>query len=448
MGGRSRLHVTNLLPEVEDSDLKKHFEAFGEVNEAWVDRERDTKFPKGCGYVRMSNSSQLTRILECDHEIFDTKVLVATEASDVPESGAGRRESSREEPGRFYVTNLLPDMSEGDIKECFSKYGAVADVQFSKDRDGRPKGSGFVKMVDPEAVEQILSLDAKHEVNGHEVTAKNQSSGNERSGRTSRREDHGRDDSASGKYYVGGLTQDHTEDHLRTYFGGFGEVSSVELVMKDGSHRGYAFVKFATASADLEKALMESEHKIDGQKVDVKHGKPRDSSSRGGHGHGTSPAYPSSTGAYGGYGHAPPQGAYPTGGGYPASGGYGGYPPPGYAAFPPPPSYGSEKGGYGGGAGGGYGRDGGSDKGGVGGSDRGSYGDDRSRGGSDRPGYGSSDKGYGGGSDRGSYGTDRGGSRGHESRSSPYGSTRDDRNGDSSRSDRGAYGSRSQGYGR
>jgi len=484
MGGRGRLHITNLLPEVEDADLKRHFVAYGDVYEAWVEREQDTHFPKGFGYVRMSNPAENARILEAaPHAIFDTTVSVARESPEsATDAGEGRRESSKDEPGRFYVTHLLPEMVEDDLRQCFSQYGEVAEAHLSKDRDsGKTKGSGFVKMADPSTLEKILALDAKHEINGHEILAKTQTSAHSErhSGRQSRHEEsHGRGDAESGssaaKFYVGGLAPEHTEEQLKGYFTNFAEVSSVELVMKEGSHtehRGYAFVKFSSPTADLEQTILEAEHEVEGQKVDVKPGKPKDRHSdkdKGGHGHGPS-HHPS--GGHGSYGHPPP----PAYAGYPPPGGYGGYPPMGYGGYPgypPPAGYGGEKGGYGGGA---YGGDGGAEKGAYGGPERGSYGSDRggSHGGSDRGSYGGSDRkggdrgGYGG--DRGGYGGDRGGghsgsggdrgggysgsgdkggARGYEKRSSPYGGgSRDDRsNGDSGRGGDGGYGSRSMGY--
>ncbi len=61
----------------------------------------------------------------------------------------------------IYVGNLSYDVEEKDLKEVFSEYGDVKNVQLPTDREtGRMRGFGFVEMV-TEADEQkaIEALD-------------------------------------------------------------------------------------------------------------------------------------------------------------------------------------------------------------------------------------------------------------------------------------------------
>ncbi|KAG2640611.1 hypothetical protein PVAP13_2KG106700 [Panicum virgatum] len=83
----------------------------------------------------------------------------------------------------------------------------------------------------------------------------------------------------SGKLFIGGISWDVDEDHLRKYFGRFGEVTEA-VSMRDrttGRNRGFGFVVFADASV-AERVTMDK-HMIDGRMVEVKKAIPRDNHS-------------------------------------------------------------------------------------------------------------------------------------------------------------------------
>ncbi|MDD4924335.1 MAG: RNA-binding protein [Dehalococcoidales bacterium] len=64
---------------------------------------------------------------------------------------------------KLYVGNLSYDLTEDDLKQQFSEYGAVESVSIISDRDsGRPKGFAFVEMPSKtEAEAAILALNGK-----------------------------------------------------------------------------------------------------------------------------------------------------------------------------------------------------------------------------------------------------------------------------------------------
>jgi RNA recognition motif-containing protein len=65
---------------------------------------------------------------------------------------------------KLYVGNLPYTMSDSDMEQAFSQYGAVRSAKVMMDRDsGRSKGFGFVEMTsDAEAQAAISGM------NGHE----------------------------------------------------------------------------------------------------------------------------------------------------------------------------------------------------------------------------------------------------------------------------------------
>jgi cold-inducible RNA-binding protein len=64
---------------------------------------------------------------------------------------------------RIYVGNLSYDVSEEELKQQFSTFGAVTDVSVPKDKDsGRSKGFGFIEMpTQAEAEAAIAAMNGK-----------------------------------------------------------------------------------------------------------------------------------------------------------------------------------------------------------------------------------------------------------------------------------------------
>ena len=63
-------------------------------------------------------------------------------------------------PAKIYVENIAPATTENELKDLFSTYGNVAEVNIVLDRAHRkPRALGFVTMVTPEGARAaILAL--------------------------------------------------------------------------------------------------------------------------------------------------------------------------------------------------------------------------------------------------------------------------------------------------
>ncbi|MEW5988736.1 MAG: RNA-binding protein, partial [Chloroflexota bacterium] len=84
--------------------------------------------------------------------------------------------------------------------------------------------------------------------------------------------------------YVGNLSFETTEDDLRKAFTGFGQVSSVAIILDkfSGKSRGFAFVEMSNAAEA--KAAIEGLNgkEIDGRSLTVNEARPREERSGGG----------------------------------------------------------------------------------------------------------------------------------------------------------------------
>ena len=86
--------------------------------------------------------------------------------------------------------------------------------------------------------------------------------------------------------YVGNMSYDTTEDHLRQAFEAFGEVTSVNIISDrdTGRPKGFGFVEMA--NADQAKAAIEGLNATDlnGRTLNVNEARPRENRGGGGGG--------------------------------------------------------------------------------------------------------------------------------------------------------------------
>lgn len=71
---------------------------------------------------------------------------------------------------KIYVGNMSYDVTEEELRNLFSEYGQVSEVNIIEDRDtGRPKGFAFVEMpTQAEAENAIKNLNEK-EMKGRNI---------------------------------------------------------------------------------------------------------------------------------------------------------------------------------------------------------------------------------------------------------------------------------------
>ncbi|CAL2041923.1 unnamed protein product [Caenorhabditis brenneri] len=83
------------------------------------------------------------------------------------------------------------------------------------------------------------------------------------------------------KIFVGGLTSNTTDELMREFYSQFGEITDI-IVMRDPTtkrSRGFGFVTF-TGKTEVDAAMKQRPHVIDGKTVDPKRAVPRDDKNR------------------------------------------------------------------------------------------------------------------------------------------------------------------------
>ncbi|XP_015413148.1 PREDICTED: heterogeneous nuclear ribonucleoprotein D0 isoform X4 [Myotis davidii] len=157
---------------------------------------------------------------------------------------------------KMFIGGLSWDTTKKDLKDYFSKFGEVVDCTLKLDPiTGRSRGFGFVLFKESESVDKVMDQ-KEHKLNGKVIDPK-------RAKAMKTKE-------PVKKIFVGGLSPDTPEEKIREYFGGFGEVESIELPMdKSNKRRGFCFITFKEEEP-VKKIMEKKYHNVGLSKCEIK----------------------------------------------------------------------------------------------------------------------------------------------------------------------------------
>jgi RNA recognition motif-containing protein len=95
-----RIYVGNFAFEMSEQEIQGAFEAYGQVQEISMVRDRDTGRPKGFAFVEMSNEEAQAAIAGLNGKEFSGRALTVNEARPrVDRSAGGGRGGDRDGRG-------------------------------------------------------------------------------------------------------------------------------------------------------------------------------------------------------------------------------------------------------------------------------------------------------------------------------------------------------------
>ncbi|KAF9733200.1 RNA recognition domain-containing protein [Paraphaeosphaeria minitans] len=160
----------------------------------------------------------------------------------------------------MFIGGLNWETTEQSLKEYFTQFGEVSECTVMRDSaTGRSRGFGFLTFKDPKCVNTVMVKE--HYLDGKIIDPK----------RAIPREEQER----TSKIFVGGVSQEATEEDFKNFFKQFGRVVDATLMMdKDtGRPRGFGFVTFdGDAAVD---ACLQGPLQILGKPIEVKRAQPR-----------------------------------------------------------------------------------------------------------------------------------------------------------------------------
>ncbi|KAF2272198.1 RNA-binding domain-containing protein [Westerdykella ornata] len=164
------------------------------------------------------------------------------------------------EDGKMFIGGLNWETTEQSLRDYFSQFGEVSECTVMRDSTtGRSRGFGFLTFRDPKCVNTVMVKE--HFLDGKIIDPK----------RAIPREEQER----TSKIFVGGVSQEATEEDFKNFFKQFGRVIDATLMMdKDtGRPRGFGFVTFEGDAAV--EATLKGNLQILGKPIEVKRAQPR-----------------------------------------------------------------------------------------------------------------------------------------------------------------------------
>ncbi|KAL3282370.1 hypothetical protein HHI36_005556 [Cryptolaemus montrouzieri] len=144
----SRLFIIG-SKSLNENQYREAFQEFGEIEEIWVVKDRNTGENKGVTYIKYAKTSQAARAMEAMNGKFignigrNIKVMIAASK----DQGAKRdaKEKEEERTTRLFV-KIPRDWNKNELHDAFKQYGNIDYAHIVKDRNtNENKGFGFVK---------------------------------------------------------------------------------------------------------------------------------------------------------------------------------------------------------------------------------------------------------------------------------------------------------------
>ncbi|KAK8925467.1 putative RNA-binding protein [Metarhizium anisopliae] len=160
----------------------------------------------------------------------------------------------------MFIGGLNWETTDQSLREYFEQFGEVVECTVMRDSTtGRSRGFGFLTFKDAKTVNIVMVKE--HFLDGKIIDPKRAIPRDEQE--------------KTSKIFVGGVSQETTDQEFRDYFAQFGRVVDATLMMdKDtGRPRGFGFVTFES-EAGVE-ACINVPLEIHGKPVEVKRAQPR-----------------------------------------------------------------------------------------------------------------------------------------------------------------------------
>ncbi|XP_013778084.1 RNA-binding protein squid-like [Limulus polyphemus] len=171
------------------------------------------------------------------------------------DSSKGKSDDDR----KLFIGGVSWETQIDDLKDYFSKYGEVVDVNIKTDPNtGKSRGFAFVTFASQESVDAVIK-DGTHTVKGKQIDPKKAKS-----------------KPGAKKIFVGGLDPNMPASDIKTYFQQFGKVETVELPVDKvkNQRRQFAFITFETEDA-VNEVTKQPKQMIGSKECDVKKATPK-----------------------------------------------------------------------------------------------------------------------------------------------------------------------------
>ncbi|KAH7301622.1 hypothetical protein KP509_23G034800 [Ceratopteris richardii] len=178
---QGKLFIGGISWETTEDKLKEYFQAFGEVIEVAIMKDRATGRARGFGFVIFADPSVVDKVVLNKHNI-DGRMVEAKKAVPREEQQSVNRNNSGNSGAfspssiartkKIFVGGLASSVTESDFRKYFEQFGAITDVVVMYDHHTqRPRGFGFITFESEDAVDRVL-VKTFHQLNEKMVEVK------------------------------------------------------------------------------------------------------------------------------------------------------------------------------------------------------------------------------------------------------------------------------------
>lgn len=177
--------------------------------------------------------------------------------------GGDSNDTEAEHFRKLFIGGLSYETTDEGLKGHFEKWGTIVDCVVMRDPNTKKsRGFGFITYENSSCVDDCQAA-RPHVIDRREVEPK----------RAVPREESGKPEAHMSlkKIFVGGIKDEMTEEAIREYFQGFGNIESVDVIMDKETRkkRGFGFITFDDYDA-VDKLVLLKHHHIGSFRVEVK----------------------------------------------------------------------------------------------------------------------------------------------------------------------------------
>jgi len=142
---RNKIFVGGIPLYLTDAQFTSFFSRFGEIKDATVMRDVTTGTSRGFGFVSFADPTSVEKVLSQPLKI-DGRDIEAKIA--VPRAQVQSR--------KIFIGGLPLSLTQEDLKDYFSQYGAIVETSIQMTREGRSRGFGFITFEAESAYQQVI----------------------------------------------------------------------------------------------------------------------------------------------------------------------------------------------------------------------------------------------------------------------------------------------------
>jgi len=166
----SKIFVGGLASTTDEEGLKQFYEQWGgEITDVVVMRDGETRRSRGFGFVTFATEDQVDIVMSNRPHVINAKQVDPKRA--VPREFQNKAEAQVSSK-RVYVGGVKPDHTQEILREYFSKYGTIVDVDIVEDKKtGQKRGFAFITFDDNDPADKVVLL-RNHTINGKRCECK------------------------------------------------------------------------------------------------------------------------------------------------------------------------------------------------------------------------------------------------------------------------------------